>query len=125
MDMGVKSLCRFAILLCCLCAVCPVWGIVLHTDNEPNLATWVDRPSTGVVGRWGTNASCVAIAPNYVITTRHQGISSGTTVEFECHPDKEGLIAKNVSLVRQKTTGQGPNGNRNKSNRPPFIGVMS
>lgn len=56
---------------------------------------------------------------------RCQYLKAGTTVEFECHPDKEGLIAKNVSLVRQKATGQGSNGNRNKSKKPPFIGVMS
>jgi len=56
---------------------------------------------------------------------RCQYLKAGTTVEFECHPDKEGLIAKKVSLVRQKTTGQGSHGNRNKSNKPPFIGVMS
>ncbi len=56
---------------------------------------------------------------------RCQYLKAGTTVEFECYPDKKGLIAKNVSLVRQKTTGQGSNGNRNKSNRPQFIGVMS
>jgi len=56
---------------------------------------------------------------------RCQYLKVGTTVEFECHPDKEGLMAKNVSLVRQKAGGQGHNGNRNKSNRPKFIGVMS
>ena len=56
---------------------------------------------------------------------RCQYLKAGTTVEFECHPDKEGLIAKKVSLVRQKTGGQGSNSNRNKSNKPPFIGVMS
>ena len=55
---------------------------------------------------------------------RCQYLKAGTTVEFECHPDKEGLIAKKVSLVRQKT-GQGSNSNRNKNNRTPFIGVMS
>jgi hypothetical protein len=47
-------------------------GIVLHPDNEPNLLTWTERPSDNVIGRWGTNASCVAIAPNYIITTKHQ-----------------------------------------------------
>jgi len=83
MDMGAKSLLRFAIVLCGLCAICPAWGIVLHPDNEPNLVTWVDHPPVSVVGRWGTNASCVAVAPNYVITTKHQGISAGTTVEFD------------------------------------------
>ena len=83
MDIGTKSSLRFAIMFWCLCAVCPAWGIVLHPDNEPNLMTWVDHPPVSVVGRWGTNASCVAVAPNYVIITKHQEISAGTTVEFD------------------------------------------
>ncbi|MCF7956640.1 MAG: hypothetical protein K9M75_12625 [Phycisphaerae bacterium] len=57
-----------------------VEGIVLHPDNEPNLLTWSERPANDVVGRWGSNASCVAVAPNYVITTRHQGGGSSTAV---------------------------------------------
>jgi len=46
-------------------------------------------------------------------------------VEFECHPAKEGLIAKKVTLIRQNNGGQGSNGNRNKSSKPKFIGVMT
>ena len=56
---------------------------------------------------------------------RCQFLKAGTTVEFECHPDKGALIAKNVKLIRQNSGGQGSNGNRNKSNKPKFIGVMS
>lgn len=66
MDMGAKSLLRFTVVLCCLCVVCPAWGVVLHPDNEPNLATWTGKPHNDVVGRWGTNASCVVVAPNYI-----------------------------------------------------------
>lgn len=56
---------------------------------------------------------------------RCQFLKAGTTVEFECHPDKGGLIAKNVRLIRQNAGGQGSNGNRNKSDKPRFIGVMT
>ena len=55
-------------------------AIVLHPDNEPNLLTWVDRPDSDIIGRWGENASCVAIAPNYVLTTTHQGGGINTPV---------------------------------------------
>ena len=61
--------------LCILVLLTPsvVFGLVLHTDDEPT-----DKPPDDVVGRWRTNSSCVVINPNYVITTRHQGGSSGT-----------------------------------------------
>ncbi len=56
------------------------FGIVLHPTYEPNLATWTERPDSNVVGCWRTNASCVAIAPNYIITTKHQGGTLATPV---------------------------------------------
>ena len=56
---------------------------------------------------------------------RCQYLKAGTTVEFECHFVKEGLIAKNVRLIRQSTGGQGSNSRRNKSDGSKFIGVMS
>lgn len=56
---------------------------------------------------------------------RCQFLKVGASVEFECHPDKGGLIAKNVKLMRQNTGGQGSNNNRNKGDKPKFIGVMS
>ncbi len=56
---------------------------------------------------------------------RCQYLKAGTTVEFACHSVKEGLIAKNVRLMRQTTKRQEPNGRRNKSDGSKFIGVMS
>ncbi len=56
---------------------------------------------------------------------RCQFLKAGTTVEFECHLDKECLIAKNVRLIRQNSGGQGSSGNRNKGGKPGFIGVMT
>lgn len=56
---------------------------------------------------------------------RCQYLKAGTTVEFECHPTKEGLIAKKVTLIRENKSGHRPNGNRNKSGGNKFIGVMT
>lgn len=73
----------FVILLACLllCDGTAV-AIVLHPDGEPNLGSWTDRPDVNVIGRWGSNATCVAISENAVITTRHQGGGGDTTVEI-------------------------------------------
>ena len=57
----------------------PAVAMVLHPDGEPP-TSWSDKPSDNILGRWGSSGSCVAIAPNYVITTRHQGGGVGTTV---------------------------------------------
>ena len=47
-------------------------AVILHPDGEPSDLSEMDIPCTSVVGRWGSNASCVAIARNLVITTIHQ-----------------------------------------------------
>ncbi|RLF42639.1 MAG: hypothetical protein DRN29_11175 [Thermoplasmata archaeon] len=57
----------------------PTLAAVLHPDGEPP-TLWSDKPSDNVLGRWGSSGSCVAIAPDFVITTRHQGGGVGTTV---------------------------------------------
>ena len=44
----------------------------------------------------------------------------GATVEFECHSDKRGLIAKKVKLLNQKRSQQG-----NRGKRPFRPGVMT
>ncbi|MBN1554676.1 MAG: hypothetical protein JXA11_08015 [Phycisphaerae bacterium] len=55
------------------------------------------KPSDAVVGRWKTNASCVAIGradwntSGYIITTRHQGYGVGTSVWFD---DVEYIVAE-------------------------------
>ena len=51
------------------------YGVVLHTDVQP-----ADRPADAVIGRWGVNASCVAVSPDYVLTTTHQGGDTTTPV---------------------------------------------
>lgn len=52
-----------------------------------------------------------------------QYLKVGSTVEFECHPENRGLIAKKVKLSRQRNEKQRPGGNRNARNHP--FGVMT
>jgi len=69
----------------CILSNSNVWGIVLHTLDDPNDPTFGQpavHPEPSVLGRWGINASCVAISPNYIITTRHQGGGVNSTVTF-------------------------------------------
>ena len=44
----------------------------------------------------------------------------GAIVEFECHLDKRGLIAKKVSLLKQKNAN-----NKNKNTKKFRFGVMT
>jgi hypothetical protein len=64
------------------CCTRPALCVVLHPDGEPNLLTWTDRPDPNVIGRWGSNASCVAVSSNCVITVRHAGGDTGTLVRI-------------------------------------------
>ena len=52
-----------------------------------------------------------------------QFLKVGATVEFECHPDKQGLIARNVKLSHQKKLNSQHNGNRSTKEFRP--GVMT
>ena len=72
-----------------LCLPATSYALVLHSKTEPNLAQWTDRPDPNVVGKWisdttSTNgrASCVAVSPKYVVTTRHQGGGTGGKIEI-------------------------------------------
>ena len=48
-------------------------AVILHPASEPDTDfSNIDIPDPNAIGRWGTNASCVAIAGNLVITTVHQ-----------------------------------------------------
>jgi len=60
-----------------LAAAAPAPALVLHPDDGGPPPV---RPPDDVVGQWMSNGSCVAIAPNYVITTLHQGGGVGGTV---------------------------------------------
>jgi cold shock CspA family protein len=57
-----------------------------------------------------------------------QYLKVGAIVEFECHPDKKGLIAKKVKLSNQTKNGvqqKGGHRNNNANTREPYIGVMT
>ena len=75
----IYGLLAAAFLFCC---TRPALGVIWHPDGEPNLATWTDRPDPNVAGRWGSNASCVAVSSNCIITVRHAGGGIGTPVEI-------------------------------------------
>jgi len=72
------------VVLCLLAG--PAFGVVTH-PSQGELT--VDDSLESVLGRWQANnpsygnASCVAVQPNYIITTRHQGYTSTATVSFE------------------------------------------
>ena len=66
---------RILVFLAVLMAAGSAYGMVTYQDIYPS-----SRPSDAVMGRWGSNASCVVIGPNFVITTRHQGGGVGTAV---------------------------------------------
>ncbi len=70
-----------AVLLLFSCAS-PAFSVILHPAGEPDLVTWTDRPDPNVVGRWSSNASCVAVSSNCVVTVRHAGGGVGTLVEI-------------------------------------------
>lgn len=70
-----------------LVAAGPVRAVIIHPSDDANIAS-IPRPNPNVVGQWGTNASAVAIAPNYILTARHPTgaiggpTGVGTTVTF-------------------------------------------
>ena len=73
---GIRLLCVMFIL------ASPVRALVLHPEHEPDVS-WTNKPVDNVVGRWTTNASCVAISPNYILTVRHAGGGVGSSVYFD------------------------------------------
>lgn len=75
-----KLLIIFASAVLILCMPFFSFAIILHPGAEPNLADW---PDANAVGRWSSNASCVAVSSNAIITTRHQGGGVGTLIWFE------------------------------------------
>lgn len=55
-------------------------AVVVHPEDDP--PTGLSAPNSNVVGRWAGNASAVAIGPNHILTTRHQGAGVGVAVNF-------------------------------------------
>ena len=52
-----------------------------------------------------------------------QYLKVGVTVEFECHTDGRGLVAKRVNLIRQSSENK--QGIRQKHTKPFRFGVMT
>jgi hypothetical protein len=63
-------------------AVLPAQALILHPAGQPDLTAWTDRPADNVVGEWSSNASCVAVSRNCILTTRHQGGGLGSKVKI-------------------------------------------
>jgi len=99
-----------------LSSVRPAQALVLHPDGDPNLAAWTDRPPKNVIGRWGGNASCVAVSPNCVLTTRHQLRGIGTLVEIDGvkYPVTQVWVCATADLRLAKLHG---------ANLPDFVGL--
>ena len=83
MEKGVlsrKLLIIFASAVLVLCMPFFCFAVVLHPGAEPDIADLTSLVHEDAVGRWGSNASCVAISPDCIITTRHQGGGVGTNI---------------------------------------------
>src|SRR5690349_16242988 len=60
-------------------------AVITFPQDDATIGS-VPHPPSNVVGAWGGvgtgNATAVAIAPNYILTARHQGGGVGTSVTF-------------------------------------------
>ncbi|MBN1795135.1 MAG: hypothetical protein JW804_00520 [Sedimentisphaerales bacterium] len=87
-------------------------AIVLHPEGEPNLTTWTDRPDANALGRFGSTANFVTIAPNWILTTRHQIIkpatllADGTVYDCNYNPLWQGGPAGNADIQLVRLTKQ-------------------
>ena len=77
------TLLRSGIFIACLSGlltislmVSPAHAIILQNGNQPTAI-----PGSGAIGSFGNNASCVVIAPNFIVTTRHQGYSTAIEID--------------------------------------------
>ncbi|MEL6329068.1 MAG: hypothetical protein AAFR38_05365 [Planctomycetota bacterium] len=56
-------------------------GIASATVNHPGAdAIVIETPHPDVIVRWAANATAVAIGPNHIVTTRHQGGGPGSPI---------------------------------------------
>lgn len=56
-------------------------AVIIHPADDASIGS-IPRPAASAVGRWGDNASAVAINPNHILTARHPGGGVGTPVVF-------------------------------------------
>ncbi len=104
-----------------LCLASQATAIVLHPSDDP--PTGLSTPADSVVGRWANGASAVAIASDFIITTRHQGGGIGTTVTFGGNAYTVAEIfnhpTADLRVVRIETPGGAPAG------LTDFVGIYS
>ncbi len=72
---GIIAVCLAGLFTVSL-MVSPASAIILQDGNQPT-----DIPGVGTIGSNGTNASCVVIAPNFIVTTRHQGYNTSIVID--------------------------------------------
>ena len=70
---------RYQLCLMLCFVTMPAFAVIVFDGSEG--AAPLDHPSSSVIGK-GPGACSVAIAPNYIICTRHQGGSVGDPVTF-------------------------------------------
>lgn len=97
--------------------------VIVILDERDNLQTivkkWFRDKDSGFLEN-GTGPDILVRKADLV---NCQFLKVGTTVEFECHPGKQGLVAKKVKLLRYtKLNGQRNGSRRSQEFRP---GVMT
>ncbi|MGC9454475.1 MAG: dockerin type I domain-containing protein [Phycisphaerae bacterium] len=84
----LRLLSGVGVAVVCLVVATPASALVLHPGFDPDDSGYTplsDKPSDAVVGAWDPNntnfgkASAAVIAPNYIVTTQHQGYKAGST----------------------------------------------
>lgn len=89
----LRILCTLFVLIWAAPNAC---GLILHDNNDPDPG-WTDHPDPEVVGAYHNYASCVAIAPNYIVTSRHAGIPGSLYIKF-------GGVRYEVSEIYEEST---------------------
>jgi len=70
----------------------PTLALVLHEGGTvPSV-----RPHAETVGRWTSNASCVFVGPNHLITTQHQGGGIGALIDHDGDPATDPYVVAEI-----------------------------
>ena len=95
------------LLLVVLALTASAQAVIIQPQDDPPTA--LSRPVDAVVGRWDTNASAVAIGPDWILTTRHHG--GGVGIGFSQHAGQvivaDGTPEAAARLERVLTTDPG------------------
>ena len=80
MPVGVGQACWRWMFVAVISCAGPAAAVVIHPDEDASVG--LSTPPTEVLGRWGSTASAIAVAPNHIVTTRHQSGGVNTIVQF-------------------------------------------